>query len=122
MSRSSCPSREQLADFVAGLGDSFESIAVHLDDCAACEAAVQELEATPNAVVAKLRLAAPEYRYAAESACRKAIDLVAARDWQSNSMDGTDDSRAQESSDALAYARPVDDPAAPHAGPAMRNS
>jgi hypothetical protein len=122
MSQLSCPSREQLADFVAGLGDSCESITAHLEDCAACEAAVHELDARPGAVVAKLRLAAPEDRNAAESACRKAIDLVAARDWQSNSMDGTADSRAQESSDALAYARPVDDLAAPHAGPASAAS
>jgi serine/threonine protein kinase len=122
MSLSSCPSREQLSDFALGLGDAFDAIAAHLDDCAACEAIVQELEATLGAVVEKLRLAAPEDRYAAESACRKAMALVAARDWQSNSMDGTDDSRAQESSDALAYARPVDDSAALHAGPASASS
>ena len=114
--------RTTLSDFVLGLGDSFEAIAEHLDDCAACEATVQELEASPDAVIEKLRLTAPADRYAAESACRKAIALVAARDWQSNSMDGTDDSRAQASSDALAYARPVDDPAAPHAGPASASS
>ncbi len=109
MSRLSCPSREQLSGFVSGLGDLCEWIAEHLEHCPACDAAVRELEAMPDPVIEKLRLAAPEDPYAAESECRRAMAVVAALGRQPSFTERSADAGVQANSAGVGYARPDDD-------------
>jgi anti-sigma factor RsiW len=58
-----CPSQGDLKAFV--LGELPEALGLvvssHLEDCPACETAVQELDALADAVIAALRAAAPKH-------------------------------------------------------------
>jgi uncharacterized protein (TIGR03067 family) len=75
MTAMTCPSRQELSDYVLGrLSDeASEGVAEHLESCGSCQAGLATFDDADDTLVARLRLPAEDDPYQGESQCRVAV-------------------------------------------------
>jgi serine/threonine protein kinase len=77
---SPCPPREQLSGYARGLlaDDVVEAVAEHVEHCTTCETALRDLDTQGDPLIEQLRQPVAADAYAAEPACRQAVERIAA--------------------------------------------
>jgi serine/threonine protein kinase len=79
MSNPTCPSREEIAAYLASALDdaSADRFASHVEDCQACQAALQTMCEFDDTLLEQLRSPAVDSPYVGESECERAVERAA---------------------------------------------